>query len=152
MNLIAGWIYADYSGLGRKRKRNILMGMQQGRCAICCVDDYPERRLQADHDHETGLLRGMLCPPCNNRESRYRRGVDDAGVRAYLASPPAAGLKWMWKLPDWWTPADTSRAVDLGLTAAEYACAYAKLRRPAAGAGFDGGHRRPGMVKAYVPG
>jgi hypothetical protein len=150
VTLIAGWIHADHSGLGRKRKRDRLIGMQGGRCAICCVDHW--WRLQADHDHDTGLLRGMLCPPCNNREARYRRGVDDPGVRWYLANQPAAGLGWMWKLPDWWTPADTSRAVDLGLTAAEYACAYAEFRRPAAGAGFDGGRRHPGMLKAYVPG
>lgn len=41
-----------------------LLQSQEGRCAIC-------RRLPAknnlsvDHDHDTGAVRGLLCPPCN---------------------------------------------------------------------------------------
>lgn len=41
---------------------------QDGRCAICA------RRgdLIEDHDHETGLVRGLLCRSCNTREGLDR--------------------------------------------------------------------------------
>lgn len=146
----ADWIRADYSGLGRKGKRDRLAGMQNGQCAICRIGRY-DVPLQADHDHDTGLLRGMLCQSCNNRESRFRRGADDPAVHAYLDHPPAAGLGWMWELPDWWTAADTGRALELGMTAAEYAAEYALYRRNEAGPADvvrGGGRRHPGMIRA----
>jgi len=49
----------------------------------------------------------------------------------YLASPPAAALGWLWRLPDWWMQADTLEVVALGLTVAEYA-ARAAARHHAA--------------------
>ena len=37
---------------------------QKGRCAICgCRDE--QRKLSLDHNHETGVSRGLLCGPCN---------------------------------------------------------------------------------------
>lgn len=39
--------------------------LQQGRCAIC--SKVPKRRLDLDHDHETGELRGLLCWSCNTK-------------------------------------------------------------------------------------
>lgn len=36
---------------------------QKGRCGIC--RQKPERRLNADHDHETNKFRGLLCKTCN---------------------------------------------------------------------------------------
>ncbi|MVU76009.1 hypothetical protein GPX89_01975 [Nocardia sp. ET3-3] len=42
---------------------------QSGRCAIC--GDSPTRRgLVRDHDHRTGLIRGLLCYSCNTTEGR----------------------------------------------------------------------------------
>jgi recombination endonuclease VII len=38
---------------------------QDGRCAIC---GYQIWKLDEDHDHVTGLVRGYLCPSCNVRE------------------------------------------------------------------------------------
>jgi hypothetical protein len=33
-----------------------------GRCAIC----NKRRKLQIDHDHKTGIVRGLVCQHCNN--------------------------------------------------------------------------------------
>lgn len=40
---------------------------QEGRCAICFVDqkDYP-RRFSVDHNHKTKKVRGLLCTQCNS--------------------------------------------------------------------------------------
>ena len=45
---------------------NIMFEEQKGRCAIC---DRPQsefkRSLAVDHNHETGMIRGLLCNKCN---------------------------------------------------------------------------------------
>jgi hypothetical protein len=41
-----------------------LVAIQESKCAICRTDNYPEK-LSIDHDHHTGFVRGLLCPPCN---------------------------------------------------------------------------------------
>lgn len=35
---------------------------QSGKCAIC---DTPSEKLVVDHNHQTGTVRGLLCPTCN---------------------------------------------------------------------------------------
>jgi len=57
--------------------RGLLFGWQNGRCAICGRSMHRStragdmiRRLFADHDHQTGLLRGYLCWGCNLAEGR----------------------------------------------------------------------------------
>lgn len=65
---------------------------QQGRCYIC--DRKPrarDPRLAVDHDHATGLVRGLLCASCNHDQlgvmsedpAYYRRAAE------YLEDPPA---------------------------------------------------------------
>lgn len=46
---------------------------QQGRCAICGA----RGSLVVDHDHQTGLVRGKLCPSCNTREGHRHGGIWD---------------------------------------------------------------------------
>ena len=46
----------------------ILLADQDGKCAMCGlhIDDNLVRfHVDHDHDHDTGVVRGLLCGPCN---------------------------------------------------------------------------------------
>jgi hypothetical protein len=38
---------------------------QSGMCAVCGDDLKPGKSTHVDHDHETGIIRGLLCHNCN---------------------------------------------------------------------------------------
>lgn len=59
---------------------------QQGHCAIC--QRRPEYRLLVDHDHATGLVRGLLCRQCNLGIGQFR---DDAVSFLHAARYVLAG-------------------------------------------------------------
>jgi len=43
-----------------------LLSRQDGKCAICREGEgWVDHRLSIDHDHETGVVRGLLCKACN---------------------------------------------------------------------------------------
>lgn len=64
---------------------------QGGRCYICKTANGSARRLAVDHDHETGLVRGLLCGPDNLMIGRLRvLGLVNA--LEYLHNPPAIGV------------------------------------------------------------
>ena len=77
-----------------------LFDWQDGRCAFCGVP--AETALVTDHDHATGLVRGLLCRSCNASEPhsdgvawvRYRNGWTPATVlgieQEYWSPFPAA--------------------------------------------------------------
>jgi hypothetical protein len=74
------------------------MELQGGQCALCPATD----RLEVDHDHWTGLVRGLLCRGCNISEGQTRRPSD--AVKAYRTAPPAAHLDY--EYPGWIAPAE----------------------------------------------
>lgn len=52
---------------------NMFLNAQNGKCAICCnVETTKDKRtgkvknLFVDHDHSTGVVRGLLCGSCNS--------------------------------------------------------------------------------------
>lgn len=49
-----------------EKEREEFYRKQDGRCAICeKPQSYFKRRLNLDHNHKTGKLRGLLCYRCN---------------------------------------------------------------------------------------
>ena len=66
-----------------------ILKQQNGRCAICLT--LPGKtRLAVDHDHRTGLVRGLLCWHCNSALGKF----NDSLVRVqraadYVTNPPA---------------------------------------------------------------
>lgn len=71
--------------------RDTALELQANRCGICASDlaAMPPRRVHADHDHLTGLPRGVLCSDCNTGLGLFKDDRERllAAVR-YLASPP----------------------------------------------------------------
>lgn len=65
---------------------------QGGYCYICRrANGLGEKRLSVDHDHKTGIVRGLLCLKCNREILGHLRDDPEAFQRAidYLDDPPA---------------------------------------------------------------
>lgn len=64
---------------------------QGGCCYICQRATGARKRLSVDHDHKTGIVRGLLCTPCNRNVLGHLRDCVMALARAiiYLLFPPA---------------------------------------------------------------
>lgn len=59
---------------------------QGGVCAICGEACRTGRNLAQDHNHDTGLCRGLLCTLCNSALSRLEENNTwPENARAYLA-------------------------------------------------------------------
>ena len=60
-------------------------------CAICRLPASTfKTRLAIDHDHKTGLIRGLLCSMCNRAIAKFRDNAEKLQSAAnYLKSPPA---------------------------------------------------------------
>lgn len=69
-----------------------LLATQNGQCAGCLkVFSY---RLDVDHDHKTGIVRGLLCKSDNRKVLAYAKD-DSARLRRladYLEDPPAVRI------------------------------------------------------------
>lgn len=67
-----------------------MLARQSGKCAICASSDPRNRwgRFAVDHCHDTGVVRGLLCGPCNTGVGQF--GDDPLRLRAaakYLTRP-----------------------------------------------------------------
>ncbi|MGA5552643.1 endonuclease domain-containing protein [Streptomyces pseudogriseolus] len=70
-----------------RRAIALLEEWQAGRCAVC---ESTVQELVTDHDHGTGLVRGLLCRSCNTRE-----GFSYSPQGAVPSSrPTASGRPW----------------------------------------------------------
>lgn len=66
-----------------------LLEKQGGKCAICSVTEGDSRgfRMHIDHDHATGVVRGILCNLCNSGLGQFRDNPDLlTKAIAYLAA------------------------------------------------------------------
>ena len=94
------WCRKCHTADGRARRLKNLFGItpeqydeilayQDGKCYVCRKPP-GRRRLAIDHDHKTGLVRGLLCWGCNSGLGRFRdSGILLGRAAEYLASPPA---------------------------------------------------------------
>lgn len=53
-----------------------LLRSQGGRCAICRKAPSPTKMLAVDHNHRTGVIRGLLCHLCNTGLGVFRESPD----------------------------------------------------------------------------
>lgn len=66
-----------------------LLALQGGTCALCPATP-KARRLNTDHDHATGKVRGLLCHRCNRALPAWIRVGWLERAIAYLLAPPAS--------------------------------------------------------------
>jgi Recombination endonuclease VII len=50
-----------------------MVSAQSGLCAICRE---PGKRLVVDHNHATGKVRELLCPPCNHLLGAFKENIE----------------------------------------------------------------------------
>jgi hypothetical protein len=58
------WSYRKKYGISLE-DYNELYKYQNGLCAVCQQPPEPDKPLHVDHDHTTGVVRGLLCSNCN---------------------------------------------------------------------------------------
>lgn len=76
---------------------------QKGKCAICQINVVAEQKLPTlDHDHTTGVCRGVLCNNCNGLEGK----VINLANRAKRNETP---LEWLKRLVEYLTHHQVNR-------------------------------------------
>lgn len=75
---------------------------QGGKCYICQRATGTRKRLSVDHCHKTGVIRGLLCSPCNRDVLGHLRDCIESLKRAirYLRWPPAINVIGRRIVPD----------------------------------------------------
>lgn len=65
----------------------MLLNQQGGKCAICGYDDLSDKNFfpLVDHDHKTGIVRGLLCLNCNQALGKLKDSVQNLdNAKRYL--------------------------------------------------------------------
>jgi hypothetical protein len=88
----AKYVEATYGITGEQYQE--LYEAQGGKCFICRRATGAVKRLSVDHDHKTGIVRGLLCRSCNRDVLGHARDEVEFFQRAieYLEDPPAVRL------------------------------------------------------------
>jgi hypothetical protein len=59
---------------------DLMLARQGGHCADCTATTSPNgRALDVDHDHNTGVIRGIVCRRCNCRRAMEDRKAEGSG-------------------------------------------------------------------------
>lgn len=75
--------------------------LQGSVCAICKCETPGKRTWHADHNHETGLLNGLLCALCNTGLGLLHDSlVKLHGALTYLQKPPASVISLPERTPE----------------------------------------------------
>lgn len=81
--------------------------LQGGRCGMCGEVD----QMVEDHDHNTGLIRGLLCRSCNTLEGQHRIDRDHlpeaCPVCLWRATPAVAWLGRTERYEGWYRSAES---------------------------------------------
>ena len=77
------WHYKRRYGISLA-EYDALLVVQAGRCAICLEPDSRKKRLDVDHDHATGRIRGLLCTSCNSRLATLEAWPHRKAAERYL--------------------------------------------------------------------
>lgn len=78
--------FRTFTAFERALVWDLLWHHQEGTCAACI--DPPK---VIDHDHSTGLVRGLLCYSCNTLEG-FCKNTFDRRFSPYRENPPAREL------------------------------------------------------------
>ena len=84
-----------------------MMEIQGGRCAICNEKPKKDRRLCIDHDHATGIKRGLLCDGCNRGLGDFKdnpRSLEFAIIYLKVGGRTKAYRKKNWMETDSYVP------------------------------------------------
>lgn len=70
-----------------------MLAKQNGLCAICNNECSSGKRLAVDHDHNTGIVRGLLCSNCNTSLGGFKDSIDllKSAIK-YLCYDSTAGM------------------------------------------------------------
>jgi hypothetical protein len=73
---VASWKNAGIKNMTYDRYLTMLLN-QNNCCAICNIhEDFCKRKLDVDHNHNTGEARGLLCTLCNTGIGKLKDSID----------------------------------------------------------------------------